>query len=370
MSRGPGPMGVLAVDLMERGIIAWQQRRAAAARQARLADPAVRVGVEVIRSARGAISEAQVADRLRAVRQARPEWWFAGDVDPLARIGDVDSVVATARSIVAIEVKSAWHGPEQLDQAARSAKALGRLSSGHRALAFLVVADGDPPAQRHFAADGTPVTLVGPSFLVSAMQALIRGDGAFVPAVAPRLARQLYAAQQEADQLATAMGHCARWLAPQQWLVARHVSLMDVQGPVRLLAAGPTGIFVAEPAGIDEHAAAVRAARKARELAATLRGLRCDVVPVVLRGQRTPAAWLTTAGGDTVWGIDAAETAGHLHHTAPQAGVHAGCVSRMRSPAPGWSYDLRAGDGGSWSWSVRVDPATVPPSWPRHQTAA
>lgn len=369
MSRGPGLAGALGIELADMLLRAWQRRNAEAERRARFADPAVRVGVEVIRSAHGAISEAEVAHRLKAVREAQPEWWFAAGVDPLERVGDVDQVVATGRSIVAIEVKSTWRGPEQLDQAARAARALGRLSGSHRVLPFLVVVGGDQPAQRHFAADGTAVTMVGPSFLASAVQSFVRGEGAFVPSAAPRLARQLHTAEQERLQISAAMAHCARWLARSEWLVASHVSLMGVSGPVRLLAAGPTGLFVAEPAGIDEHAAAVRAARKARQLATTMGGLRCEAIPVVLRGKGTPAEWLTMASGETVWGIDATEAAGWLHHTPPRAGVQPGQVARMRGPAPGWSYELKSGDDGGWSWWVQANHETVPPSWPRGQAA-
>jgi hypothetical protein len=59
----------------------------------------------------------------------------------------------------------------------------------------------------------------------------------------------------------------ATGLDPRRWVVAHGVRLRGLDWPISAIAAGPTGIYICEPHGIDRYRAAVAALEGAAHLA-------------------------------------------------------------------------------------------------------
>jgi hypothetical protein len=180
----------------------------------------------------------------------------------------------------------------------------------------------------------------------------LHGRAAYDPERNPRLSRALHAARRCAQQREEAVARLMDEL-DDGWLIAAGVRVPGLGRPIGVLAAGPTGVFVCEPAGIDPHNAASEAIAAACHLARISSGMGAHVTPVVLCDPTARPHQLELGDGTRAWALPV-DRAAELMVSVQRAGVRGRQLRHLRRPAPGWEYRVARSAGG-WACEVRYD---------------
>ncbi|PZS26981.1 MAG: hypothetical protein DLM61_17495 [Pseudonocardiales bacterium] len=340
--RGPGFFGEIAAWALAEVAIEGVRRFQAEAQAAKMAaferDPLRRLGLEIITSTIGFSAALEVERKIGALARQNPHWWLASGVDPLARVGDVDHVLATGETLVCVETKNVGIEEAAAAQAARAAEALRRLDDRRRQTVPIVcIVASDRVPRLVYTEDGVAVRVTGLDMLQTVIHEAVEGCSGFDPDASPRLARQIYHAQLEEELRSQGFRELARSLSGHGWVCARNVRLHTLSRPISLLTLGPSGIFVIEPRGIDPHQATLAANEGARQLASALVQCSVEVIPVVAGTESDTLAHLRADNGKLAWAVPVNHLAGAAYR-AGRPGLAEPELRRIRDPAPQWSY--------------------------------
>jgi len=336
-----------AADTLGRRVRLAQMRR-------REKHPLARLGLDIIISAQSEIIESHTSTALKRLTDAvTPDWWWAPAVKARSEIGLTGQVVAADGRLVWVQTDNSWHGQaDDADLAAHSLLDLAR-SGGMKAASIVCVAGENLEPGWVVASSGRRVGVAPAERLADMVYRDLKGFNSYDPDAHPRLSRALYGTRQTASQHAGAMMNLATGLDPRRWVVAQGVRLRGLDWPISAIAAGPTGIYICEPHGIDSYRAAVAALKGAAHLAQISDGLDLNVVPVVLCDPHENPHQLLVDGKQRVWALPL-QRANSLIEQADRRGLRPSQIRRIRRPAPGWEYRVDATEDG-WAFEVRYD---------------
>jgi len=357
MLRDPGPQDpiTVAIDLLaERATDALASHFRRARMRLRERDPVARLGLDIILGAQREMIAARAIETLERIPAvAAGKWWLAPGVR-LAGTGDSPHVVAAGGRIVLIHTRYAWNG--RVEDADLGASSLLALADEEEldVVAVVSVADDQIKPGWAIAASGRPIAVTPTERLAEIVDRDLGELGAYDPDLTPRLSRALHGARVREHQRAAALTLLAGELEPKRWVIAHGVRLPGLRWPIGVLLVGPTGIYVCEAAGIDPHRAATDATSAARHLARNGRGMRADVIPVVLCEPAVEAHQLELANGGRAWALPLDRAATNIRK-ADRAGLRRHHVRRLRKPAPGWEYRIAATGAGCWAYEIRYD---------------
>jgi hypothetical protein len=356
--RDPGPQDPITavIDLLaERATDALASNFRRARMRLRERDPVARLGLDIILGAQRemiATRALETLERISAVLAGK--WWLAPGVR-LDDGGDGAHVVAAGGRIALIQARYAWNG--RVADADLGASSLLALVDDEDldVVAIVSVADELPEPGWVRAASGRPIAVTPTERLSEIVERDLDGLGDYDPGLHPRLSRALHGARVREQQRAAALTTLVGELEPKRWLIAHGVRLPGLRRPIGVLVAGPTGIYVCEAAGIDPHRAATDATSAARHLARNGRGMRADVIPVVLSEPAVDAHQLELADGGRAWVLPLDRAATHIR-AADRAGLRRHHLRRLRKPAPGWEYQIAPTEAGwSYEYEIRYD---------------
>jgi hypothetical protein len=354
--RGTEDWLAAAIDvLLDHAAIRLRRHARRARMRLRESDPLVRLGIEVILSTLQEIIETRACDSLESIPAIRAgDWWLASGARTSA--GNSALVVAASGRIVSIRPDRCWYG--QLDEVERTADSLLALADSTALEAVAIAAIDDQPVQtgwRH-ASSGRPVAITTTARLAKLVSCELDGCGPYDPGQHPRLSRELYAARRSRQQRAQAAG-CLLDALDDGWLIATGVVLPGLAWPIGLLAIGPAGVFVCEPAGISEPGGASLAVTGARHLASLSRGMDAHIVPVVLCEPGTRPHQLQFGDGAYAWALPTDGAAASIE-AAGLVGITGRRLGRVRRPVPGWCYSVARSRSG-WTCEVRYEPSRL-----------
>ena len=357
--RDPGPQDPITavIDLLaERATDALASNFRRARMRLRERDPVARLGLDIILGAQREMIDTRALETLERISAVLAgKWWLAPGVR-LDDGGDGAHVVAAGGRIALIQVRYAWNG--RLEEADLGASSLLALVDEEDldVVAIVSVADEQlEPGIRARGASGRPIAVTPTERLAEIVEGDLDGLAAYDPGLQPRLSRVLHSARVCEQQRAAALTTLVGELEPKRWVIAHGVRLPGLRWPIGVLVAGPTGIYVCEAAGIDPHRAATDATSAARHLARNGRGMRADVIPVVLCDPAVEAHQLELADGGRAWGIPLDRAAAHIR-AADRAGLRRHHLRRLRKPAPGWEYQIATTEAGwSYEYEIRYD---------------
>jgi hypothetical protein len=332
--------------------LAWRVRLAQMRRREK--HPLARLGLDIIISAQSEIIESHTSAALERLTHAvAPDWWWTPAVKARSGIGLTGHVVAAEGRLVWVQADNSWHG--QADDADLAARSLQDLASPRamQATSIVCVAGEGFEPRSVVASSGRRVGIAPAERLADMVYSDLEGFGSYNPDAHPRLSRRLYGAQRAASQSAGAMLNLATELDHRRWVVAHGLRLRGLDWPISVIAAGPTGIYICEPHGIDHYRAATAALEGAWHLAQISDGLDLDVVPVVLCDPHENPHQLLVDGEQRVWALPLHQAAGLIEH-ADRRGLRPSQIRRIRRPAPGWEYRVDVTEDG-WAFEISYD---------------
>lgn len=359
MLRDPGTQDPItaAIDLLaERATDALASNFRRTRTRLRERDPVARLGLDIILGAQCEMIATRALETLERIPSVvAGKWWLA----PGVRFdggGESAHVVAAGGRIAVIQARYAWNG--RLADVDLGASSLLALADDEEldVVAIVSVADEQlEPGMRARAASGRPIAVTPTERLAEIVERDLDGLATYNPGLHPRLSRALHGARVREQQRAAALTTLVDELEPKRWLIAHGVRLPGLRRPIGVLVAGPTGIYVCEAAGIDPHRAATDATSAARHLARNGRGMRADVIPVVLSEPAVDAHQLELADGQRAWVLPLDRAATHIR-AADRAGLRRHHLRRLRKPAPGWEYQIAPTEAGwSYEYEIRYD---------------
>jgi hypothetical protein len=325
---------------------AWRLRR-----RLQESDPLRRLGLDIILSTLDGIVEARACEALEEIPAIRAgEWWMAPGVR--APAGNPALVLAAAGRIVSIQAQHAWR--KHLEGARLTARSLLSLvDEKHLEVAAIIAVDDERVRTRWLPTPGGyPVDVSTIGRLADTVLGDLHGRAPYDPERNPRLSRALHAARRCAQQRDQAVARLLDELG-DGWLIAAGVRLPGLAWPIGVLAAGPTGVFVCEPAGTDAHTAVPDAIVAARHLAMISRGMGAHITPVVLCDPGAPPHQLQLGDGRRAWALPVDRAADAIA-SVRRAGVKGHRLRRLRRPASGWEYRVAPSSRG-WAYEVRYD---------------
>jgi hypothetical protein len=341
-----------AIDvLLDRAAITLARHARRARMRLRESDPLVGLGLDVILSTLQEIIETQACEALERISAIRAgDWWLASGVRTPA--GNTSLVVAASGRIISIRTDRCWYG--QIDEVDRTANSLFGLVDGTVLEAIAIAAIDDETAQTGWtrAGSGRLVAVTTTGKLTELVSCALDGCGPYDPGENPRLSRALYAARRSAQQRTQAAGGLLDALR-DDWVIATGVRLPGLAWPIGVLAIGPAGVFVCQPAGISEPSGASLAVTGARHLASLSRGMGAHIVPVVLCEPGTSPHQLQCGDGSHAWALPTDKAAASIE-AAGRLGISRRRLRRVRRPLPGWCYWVARSPGG-WTCEVRYE---------------
>lgn len=319
-------------------------------------DPLRQLGLAINASIRGTVSELKVESRIDELSSYNPGWWTSKGVDPGERVGDIDIVIATGANLVCIEIKSHWRGQEQVEQAARAARSLGRGCRGLRRRSILCCISGlEVNGSRLRATDGCEVDACDLDGLPSLIYSIVEDDPGFQPDVEEELAERMRIAEQRRVLVHNVISEVVSRQEDLGWFPVPDAHVFGDGAAVDLLIVTRASLLVCEALGGDEESSTDAVFQKARKLSELLGTEPRAVVPILVQPAGYPREALESGQGSKAWSlgwddlIDALRDSAEVFREEPTIELE-----KLNNPFPGVRNEV-GWDRAQNSWNIAYE---------------